>query len=78
MNNSEKVYISSYQMQQTLKSKGFVFSSENGFRIWSIPGVPFSYHTHLAGDSFLYPRVESMFNDMVENAVKHSNEYLKK
>jgi len=77
MSNSKEVYINPYQMEDILKERGFKLSSESGFKLYSIPGVPFSYKTHIGANRLEWPVLFDMFYYEVEQAVKHSNEYLK-
>ena len=76
MNNSEKVYIHPHQMEQILKDRGFKLSSESGFTLYSIPGVPFSNKTHIGANRLEWPVLFDMFYYEVETALKYSNEYL--
>lgn len=75
MNNSQNIY--PFKMKQILKDKGFVLKSENGFRMYSIPGVPFSFNTHLASGNFDHPKPINIFYQMVENAISFGNHYPK-
>jgi hypothetical protein len=75
MKNSQNIYPS--QMEQILKDKGFVYSSENGFHLYSIPGVPFSFNTHIGLNQLEHPNDKYIFNRMVESALEYSNQYLK-
>ena len=77
MNNSQTVYIHPYQMEDILKERGFKLSSESGFTLYSIPGVPFSYHTHIGANRLEWSQPFDKFYYEVEQAVKYSNEYLK-
>lgn len=76
MNNSQKVYVNPYQMEQILKDRGFKLSSESGFTFYSIPGVPFSTKTHIGANRLEWPVLFDMFYYEVETALKYSNEYL--
>ncbi len=72
MNSKQIVF--PYRMEQILKEKGFVFTSQNGFTWYSIPGVPFSFKTHI---QFNHPIPINIFNQRVESALEYSNQYLK-
>lgn len=75
MNNSQNIYPS--QMEQILKDKGFVLVSQNGFHLYSIPGVPLSLNTHIGLNQLENPLPLYIFNQRVESALEYSNQYLK-
>jgi hypothetical protein len=76
MNNLEKIQPT--QMKQILKDKGFVLTTENGFNMYSIPGVPFSengMYTHLKESLINNPRQAETFRYLLEDAIEYSNDY---
>ncbi len=75
MNKEQRVF--PHQMEQILNDKGFVLDSKSGFHLYSIPGVPFSYKTHIGLNRLEYPNDKDIFNQMVMSALEYSNKYLK-
>lgn len=74
MNNQKRIYPT--QMKQILKEKGFVITTEPGFPMYGIPGVPWSFHTHCELGAINNPMSINKFNKKLESLLFYNSMYL--